>query len=49
MVIRITADTLKKQLELSGTRFPPAPYQQAILNHQIPLSIGGGIGMLGTL
>ncbi len=47
--IRVTADILKKQLEMSGqTDFLNLPYHQAILNHQIPLSIGGGIGQSRT-
>ncbi len=45
MGVRVTKDTLRKQLELSGqTDFLKLPYHQAILNDQIPLSIGGGIG-----
>ena len=45
MGIRVTKDTLKQQLQLSGQLdFLKLPYHQAILNDQIPLSIGGGIG-----
>jgi len=45
MGVRVTADTLLKQLELSGqTDLVSQPYHQAILNDRIPLSIGGGIG-----
>ncbi len=45
MGIRVTPDVLKKQLELSGqTDLLKLPYHQAILNNEIPLSIGGGIG-----
>ena len=45
MGIRVTVETLKKQLEMSGqTDFLQQPYHQAILNDEIPLSIGGGIG-----
>ncbi len=45
MGIRVTKETLKQQLELSGQLdFLKLPYHQAILNDQIPLSIGGGIG-----
>jgi len=45
MGIRVTAETLRTQLELSGqTAFLKLPYHQAILHDQIPLSIGGGIG-----
>jgi len=49
MGIRVNADTLKKQLELSGQLdFLKLPYHQAILNDDIPLSIGGGIGQSRT-
>ena len=49
MGIRVNADTLKKQLEISGQLdFLKFPYHQAILNNQIPLSIGGGIGQSRT-
>jgi aspartate--ammonia ligase len=49
MGIRVTPETLKKQLELSGqTDFLNLPYHQAILNNKIPLSIGGGIGQSRT-
>jgi aspartate--ammonia ligase len=50
MGIRVTAETLKKQLKLAGQLdFLKLPYHQAILSHQIPLSIGGGIGQSRTL
>jgi len=50
MGIRVTRETLKKQLELSKQLdFLKLPYHQAILNDQIPLSIGGGIGQSRTL
>jgi len=50
MGIRVTAETLKKQLEMSRQLdFMRLPYHQAILNNQIPLSIGGGIGQSRTL
>jgi len=49
MGIRIDAETLKKQLELSGQLdFLKFPYHQAIMNNEIPLSIGGGIGQSRT-
>jgi aspartate--ammonia ligase len=49
MGIRVTAETLKKQLEISGQLdFLKLPYHQAILNNEIPLSIGGGIGQSRT-
>ena len=45
MGIRVTRDTLLEQLRLSGqTELSRQPYHQAILNDEIPLSIGGGIG-----
>jgi aspartate--ammonia ligase len=50
MGIRVNAETLRRQLEMSNLlgnlRFP---YHQAIVNNQIPLSIGGGIGQSRTL
>ena len=49
MGIRVTADTLVKQLELSGQlNMLEYPYHQAIVNNEIPLSIGGGIGQSRT-
>ncbi len=50
MGIRVNAQTLRKQLEMSNLlgnlQFP---YHQAIVNDQIPLSVGGGIGQSRTL
>jgi len=50
MGIRVNADTLHMQLEmanlLDNLKFP---YHQAIVNNQLPLSIGGGIGQSRTL
>jgi aspartate--ammonia ligase len=49
MGIRVTKETLKVQLKMSGQEdFLQLPYHQAILNDQIPLSIGGGIGQSRT-
>jgi aspartate--ammonia ligase len=49
MGIRVTKETLKKQLEITGQLdFLKLPYHQAILNDEIPLSIGGGIGQSRT-
>ncbi|MBT8260270.1 MAG: aspartate--ammonia ligase [Bacteroidia bacterium] len=49
MGIRVTKDTLKTQLEFTGqSEFLKLPYHQAILNDEIPLSIGGGIGQART-
>ena len=45
MGIRVTPETLLKQLEMSGQMdLLDQPYHQAIMNNEIPLSIGGGIG-----
>ncbi|MGC1423455.1 MAG: aspartate--ammonia ligase [Terracidiphilus sp.] len=50
MGIRVTAETLKQQLTLSKQMdFLQLPYHKAILNNQIPLSVGGGIGQSRTL
>ena len=49
MGIRVNAESLKKQLEISGQLdFLKLPYHQAIVNNEIPLSIGGGIGQSRT-
>ncbi len=49
MGIRVTKETLKKQLEMAGQLdFLEFPYHQGILNDEIPLSIGGGIGQSRT-
>jgi len=49
MGIRVTKDTLKQQLEITGQMdFLKLPYHKAILNDDIPLSIGGGIGQSRT-
>lgn len=45
MGIRVTKETLVKQLEISNLmHYLDLPYHQAIMNDEIPLSIGGGIG-----
>jgi aspartate--ammonia ligase len=50
MGIRVTAETLKEQLTMSKQLdFMQLPYHKAVLNEQIPLSIGGGIGQSRTL
>ncbi|PYX38798.1 MAG: aspartate--ammonia ligase, partial [Acidobacteria bacterium] len=50
MGIRVTKDSLQRQLELSRQLdFLRLPYHRAILADQIPLSIGGGIGQSRTL
>ena len=49
MGVRVNAETLKQQLELTGQLdFLNFPYHQAIVNNEIPLSIGGGIGQSRT-
>ena len=49
MGIRVTKETLRQQLEITKQLdFLKLPYHQAILNDQIPLSIGGGIGQSRT-
>ena len=43
--IRVDATSLKKQLEMSGQLdWVKLPYHRAIINNEIPLSIGSGIG-----
>jgi aspartate--ammonia ligase len=50
MGIRVDAAALKQQLKITGQEhFLNYPYHQAIVNHTIPLSIGGGIGQSRTL
>lgn len=45
MGIRVTADTLREQMKIAGREAELSqPYHQMILNDEIPLSIGGGIG-----
>ena len=50
MGIRVNDATLRQQLELTHQLdFLKYPYHQAILNEEIPLSIGGGIGQSRTI
>ncbi len=50
MGVRVNAETLRKQLELTKQLdWLKFPYHQAILKDEIPLSIGGGIGQSRTL
>jgi aspartate--ammonia ligase len=50
MGIRVNAFTLRQQLELTGQLdFLKLPYHQAVLNNEVPLSIGGGIGQSRTV
>lgn len=49
MGIRVTKETLVKQMKIAGLEENlKLPYHQAILNDEIPLSIGGGIGQART-
>ena len=49
MGIRVTKETLIQQLKETGQEdFLEMPYHQMVLNDQIPLSIGGGIGQART-
>lgn len=49
MGIRVTKETMVQQLREAGQEaFLNLPYHQAIMNDQIPLSIGGGIGQSRT-
>jgi aspartate--ammonia ligase len=50
MGIRVTAQTLRQQLEYSGQLASlRLPYHQGIMTGELPLSIGGGIGQSRTL
>ncbi|NVM54046.1 MAG: aspartate--ammonia ligase [Candidatus Helarchaeota archaeon] len=49
MGIRVNAENLRIQLEMAGQLdFLKYPYHQGIINNEIPLSIGGGIGQSRT-
>ncbi len=49
MGIRVNAETLRKQLEITDQlHFLESPYHQGIINNELPLSIGGGIGQSRT-
>jgi len=49
MGIRVNAETLRQQLEMTKQLdFLNFPYHKAIINNEIPLSIGGGIGQSRT-
>jgi aspartate--ammonia ligase len=50
MGIRVNAESLRQQLEMSGQLdLLKFPYHQGIVNNTLPLSIGGGIGQGRTL
>lgn len=45
MGIRVNKETLRQQLEITGQLdFLELPYHDAIINDDLPLSVGGGIG-----
>jgi aspartate--ammonia ligase len=49
MGVRVNPETLKQQLTITGQdHFLDLPYHRAIVNNEIPLSIGGGIGQSRT-
>ena len=49
MGVRVTKETLKQQLEITGQLdFLDLPYHKAIMNDEIPQSFGGGIGQSRT-
>ena len=48
--VRVNSLSLVRQLEITNQlHFLGMPYHQAIINGEIPLSIGGGIGQARTL
>ena len=50
MGIRVTPETLVQQLQITGQLdFLEMPYHKMIMNNEIPLSIGGGIGQSRTV
>jgi len=50
MGIRVNPETLRQQVKITGQEdFLELPYHQAILDGEIPLSIGGGIGQSRTM
>jgi len=50
MGIRVNPETLMQQLELTGQKdMLSMPYHKMIMNNEIPLSIGGGIGQSRTV
>jgi len=50
MGIRVNAETLRTQLEMTGQlELLSSPYHSGIINNELPLSIGGGIGQSRTM
>ena len=49
MGVRVDPNSLKEQLKITGQEeFLELPYHKALVNREIPLSIGGGIGQSRT-
>ena len=49
MGIRVNAETLRQQLEITGQlEMLDFPYHRAIMDNEVPLAIGGGIGQSRT-
>lgn len=49
MGVRVTGETLRRQLEITGQLdFLELPYHRAIVDGEVPMSIGGGIGQSRT-
>ena len=49
MGIRVNAETLRRQLEITGQLdWLTLPYHRGIVSGELPLSIGGGIGQSRT-
>jgi aspartate--ammonia ligase len=49
MGVRVTKETLVEQLKITGQEdFLELPYHKMIMNDEVPLSIGGGIGQSRT-
>jgi aspartate--ammonia ligase len=50
MGVRVNAETLRQQLEMTNQLdFLKMPYHQGVINNELPLSIGGGIGQSRTV
>ena len=50
MGIRVNSETLQQQLKITGQLdFLKLPYHKAVINNEVPLSVGGGIGQSRTV
>ena len=50
MGVRVNAESLRQQLEMTNQLdFLKMPYHQGVVNNELPLSIGGGIGQSRTV